>query len=185
MMTGLAMAQVEPADDPCDANYFESLKSRAWLEAQREITQNQNLIFKPDSVLEYTCFDRYLNELAQHAEDMFSEYSGKWGVILPKDSMDKALDSLIGDPLFNYINANFEQPGYDLLGGRLNAGGSDDAPQAKPNEGQDHAPGEIRGGSYSCDIMNQVWMQAKCFDFIDNPDEDGFYTFEHYETAAD
>ena len=41
-------------NSPCDPDYYESLEARAWLEAQREITQNQNLIYKPDSALEYT-----------------------------------------------------------------------------------------------------------------------------------
>lgn len=40
----------------CDPEYMQAMKARAWMEAQREISQNQNLIFKPDSVLEYSCF---------------------------------------------------------------------------------------------------------------------------------
>ena len=46
----------EIAPQSCDSNYWRQLSSRAWLEAEREIMQNQNLIFKPDSVLQYTCF---------------------------------------------------------------------------------------------------------------------------------
>ena len=90
---GKAPAAAPPviAPSPCDPLYYDSLESRGWLEAQREITQNQNLIFKADSVLEYTCFDRFANELAQHARDMFSE-STRWGGVLSAASMDRALD---------------------------------------------------------------------------------------------
>ena len=42
-----ALAQIAP--QPCDPQFFRQMESRAWLEAEREIMQNQNLIFKPDS----------------------------------------------------------------------------------------------------------------------------------------
>ncbi len=62
----------EPAPSACDPDYYETLEARAWLEAQREITQNQNLITKPDSVLQYTCFDKHLGALNKAAQEMFS-----------------------------------------------------------------------------------------------------------------
>lgn len=165
-------ASAQPiAENPCDPKYFDSLEARAWLEAQREITQNQNLIFKPDSVLEYTCFDGYLKELADHADEMFSENFTRWGEILPITSMDNALQNLVVDAMNTYINENFEKPGYDLLGGRLNEERID-------HEGPFNVVGI--GGSYECDIMNRVWMEAKCMDFIDNTTHDGFYTFAEY-----
>lgn len=160
------------ADTPCDDMYYESLSARAWLEAQREITQNQNLILKPDSVLEYTCFDLFLRELAQHAENMLSE-THLFNQPLSPTSMDEALDALIGTSLTAYINANFEQPGYDLLGGH------------PAGTGIDHTPSAITGGAYSCDIMARVWQAAKCINFITNPLEDGFYTFQEYANSED
>ena len=169
----------QQADTPCDPDYFDSLKSRAWLEAQREITQNQNLIFKPDSVFEYTCFDLFLNEIADHAKDMFSE-TNRWGAIpgVSETSMDDALQDLVGDALNQYIDQNFEigeDGSYDLLGGRLN------------DEGIDHDFKPINGANavYACDIMNQVWMAAKCMNFIDDEDHDGFFTFEDYANNDD
>ena len=51
---------------PCDPQYMDALEARAWLEAEREISQNKNLIYKPDSVLEYTCFAGFLNEAASN-----------------------------------------------------------------------------------------------------------------------
>ncbi|MCK5285298.1 MAG: hypothetical protein KAJ86_06915 [Alphaproteobacteria bacterium] len=171
-----------PADSPCDPDYYDSLESRAWLEAQREITQNQNLIFKPDSVLEYTCFDRFLNELAEHAINMFSE-TRHWGTILPSNSMDNALRNLVGSALSGYLSGNFSHP---MLGGRLSS--------------VIYKTDTISGGSYTCDIMDRVWQTgtvinkkgdydstgtAKCRDFISNPENDGFFTFEEYRDSED
>lgn len=164
--SGAGWAQVQPADDPCDPEYYGSLKARAWLEAEREIVQNQNLIFKPDSVLEYTCFDKYLDELADHAIDMFSETT-RWGTILPSDSMDNALDDLVGYPTYTFVQSNFS---HDFLGGRM--------------RGSNYVPDTVAGGTYSCNVMNRVWMHAKCMDFIDDPDTDGFFTFEEYANAS-
>ena len=185
-------------ETPCDPEYFKSMKSRAWLEAQREITQNQNLIFKPDSVFEYTCFDKHLNELADHAKDMFSE-TGRWGVIpgihsgtpgtpvsADPTSMDKALDSLVGEALRNYIDQNFDKTGeaektYPLLGGRFR-----DKQDSNGNTVRESYDYEIKSNVigtnalYDCETMNKVWMAAKCMDFIDNETHDGFFTFEEY-----
>ncbi len=55
----------------CDPEFWDVLKDRAWMEAQREVTQNQNLIPRPDSVLEMTCFDSFLDELGSHADSNF------------------------------------------------------------------------------------------------------------------
>lgn len=160
------------ATNPCDSNYYATLSARAWLEAQREITQNQNLILKPDSVFEYTCFDLFLRELADHAANMLSE-TGSYGSPLSTTSMDTALQNLIGTSLIQYVNLNFETPGYDLLGGHPAA------------TGIDHVPSAITGGTYSCNIMNRVWMAAKCINFVTNSATDGFYTFQEYTTGLD
>ena len=45
-----------PAPTSCDPEYMDALEARAYMEAQREIAQNKNLIFKPDSLLDYPCF---------------------------------------------------------------------------------------------------------------------------------
>jgi len=173
-----AQAQGLIANSPCDPTYYESLSARAWLEAQREITQNQNLILKPDSVFEYTCFDRLVRELADHADEMFSE-TGRYGNPLGSTSMDNALQSLVGTSLITYINNNFgsKAPGvvgaYNLLAGHPAA------------TGINHQPRSINDNiSYSCDIMARVWQAAKCINFISNATTDGFFTFEEYAVSA-
>lgn len=155
------------APDACDPQYYESMKSRAWLEAQREITQNQNLIFKPDSVLEYTCFDKFLGVLAQNAPNMFSG-SSRWGA--PPGDMTASLSNLVANPMNQYETANFNHTG---LGGRMDAGDTYTLPAA------------VTPGGYTCANMRIVWMFAKCMDFIDEAAEDGFFTFAEYAADPD
>lgn len=151
---------------PCDPQYMDALESRAWLEAQREITQNQNLIAKPDSVLEYTCFNRFLNVLAREAPNMFSATT-RWGDIpdLGADSQADALARLMGDALVDYLDNNFE---HTYLGGR--------APQNYTYDGT------VTRGDYTCDQMIVVWEAAKCMNFYGDGREgfDGFYDFAFY-----
>lgn len=154
------------ADDTCDNDYWESLKSRAWLESQREITQNQNLIAKPDSVLEYSCFDKQLNVLAWYAKPGGPLFSGlrTWGD--PGTNMRLALQRLTGDALIQYERQNFN---HDYVGGRMVGSKYTMSPI-------------IENPNYSCDEMDKVWKYAKCMDFIDKP-HDEFFTFA--EHAAD
>lgn len=160
------------ADTPCDSLYYETLSARAWLEAQREITQNQNFILKPDSVMQYSCFNLFLNELADHAQNMFSETSA-YGAPLGTNSMDDALRQLVWDSLNVYINNNFNYgtPAH-LLSGHPSGAALTPAGIAGLN-GSGAAP-------YNCDMMRRVWLSAKCINFITNPAHDGFYTFQEY-----
>lgn len=162
-----ALPSASPMSPTCDANIMIAMETRAWLEAQREITQNQNLIAKPDSVMEYTCFDQFLNVLAQQAENMFSENLTVWsdtpGLVSTND-MDNALNQLIGTSMNAYITNNFY---HSFLGSR----GSDD-----------YTPSAISGAAYTCDRMNAVWMNAKCLNFATFP-EDGFLTFSQHATT--
>lgn len=155
------------ATSSCDPEYFKSMKSRAWLEAQREITQNQNLIFKPDSVLEYTCFPQQMVQLARNAPLMFSE-NPRWGLSI--GDMAGALSSLVLTATGSYLTANFTLPNDSLLGGRADGL----KPPLLPNPAQ----------AYSCNVMNDVWLAAKCMDFIDNEEHDGFYSFVDYADAS-
>jgi len=204
MATALLISQnatAQFADSPCDPGYYDSLEARAWLEAQREITQNQNLIYKPDSVLEYTCFDRHLYELAEHAEDMFSENTRWGGNVLGANQdthMDAALLRLVISAFDEYDQANFA---HNLLGGRVRSG--DGLGWIDPPGEPDGATGlefsiesdldydapvidivDI-GGSYTCSVMQSVWQRAKCSNFIDSVGDDGFFTFDEYAERLD
>lgn len=151
----------------CDPQYWESMKSRAWAEAQREITQNQNIIYKADSVLEYSCFDNFLEALAtvvhtQHA--LFSE-TQQWGSVSTSTNMVNALNTLVANSLPNYIGSNF---GHKYLGDRST---------------EDYTVGTAGGGTatYSCDVMAKVWQAAKCINFIDRASIDDFFYLSKYD----
>lgn len=157
-------ALAQPAT--CDPQYWEAMKSKAWMEAQREITQNQNLIYKADSVLEYTCFDRFLQSVATVIHDqnaLFSE-TNHWGTIAP-GNMTNALNTLVANSLPNYIGSNF---GHSYLGERSTL---------------DYTVGTAGGGAavYNCDQMAQVWQAAKCINFIDQATLDDFFYLSHYD----
>jgi hypothetical protein len=136
----------------CDPRYWDSMKAKAWLEAQREIAQNQNLIYKPDSVLEYTCFDEFLNHLSQvvHVQHRLFSQTIEWGTITGPN-MQAALSDLVGNALVPYITANF---GHNYLGGRGNAAAGNGA------------IGPVASRNYACVEMDAVWQQAKCLNFI-------------------
>lgn len=83
----------------CDPQYMDALESRAWLEAQREITQNANIISKPDSVLQYSCFSVFMGAAGR----ALSSYSGGDASAFAQTIMSM------------YLQDNFSHP---FLGGR-------------------------------------------------------------------
>lgn len=156
-------AHAQPAT--CDPLYWNAMKAKGWAEAQREITQNQNLIYKADSILEYTCFDRYLQSLAQNAQYLFSDNSTSWPGVVLKTNMVNALNILVASSLSAYITGNFD---HTYLGGR---------------DTNNYTPGTASGGNavYNCNVMDQVWRAAKCLNFVDEPSLDDFFYLETYD----
>lgn len=160
---------------PCDPQYMDALEARAWLEAQREISQNQNLIYKPDSVLEYTCFRGFLNEAASEfpANRQFSE-TDRWGghpVGFSFATTDEALTQVVLLPMVDYLAANFNTDGFNA-GAYLN--------NRVPLEYL--PPLTVDGGeAYGCGQMQAVWEAARCSNFIEQTIFDGFYDFLFYE----
>ncbi len=88
----------------CDPEYMDALEARAWMEAQREISQNQNLIFKPDSVLDYTCFRSFLRHITATGT-LFSDAS----------LTATSIQAIVGESVTSYLGANFN---HTPLGGR-------------------------------------------------------------------
>ena len=161
-------AKAQPAS--CDPNYWNALKARAWMEAQREISQNQNLIYKPDSVLELTCFENFNRALAAAAFSLFSETTVFGVTPVDNQSMDRALTRLVQSGLRAYIDGNFS---HAYLGGR-GTGGSG-SPAAAIAEGNAY--------TYTCAEMLNVWNQAKCYNFNARPAHDDFFYIRDYETT--
>jgi hypothetical protein len=160
------------ADSTCDSTYYDSLEARAWLEAQREITQNQNLIFKPDSVLEYTCFESHLNQVADASDNLFSGLS-RWG---GGENMSSALGG-IASAHRNYDQSNFA---HDGLGGRGDFSGF--TPDLAVHK---LASSTVSKDTYECKVMKEVWEKAKCMDFLADASHDGFFTFAEYAAESD
>lgn len=194
-LPGSALSDVpSAAGTPCDPHFWSTMKSRAWLEAQRELTQNQNLIFKPDSVFEYTCFKGFLDLMAGEGSNMFNE-TEHWDNSSLNDpsspdpalAFDKSLEDLVNEDLRGWLYSNFGytrgHPDYfALLGGRLNA----DAPTFGSGiDYLDPLDNPVGSGNYTCSIMQNVWEEAKCMNFVDVPDEDNFFSFQDYVGSDD
>ena len=164
-----ALPTAAPLSATCNSDMMVNIETRAWLEAQREVTQNANLIAKPDSVMEYTCFDQYLNVLAQQADNIFSDNLSAWsstpGSPASTSGMDNALTALVGGSLGQYLSTNF---GHNLIGGRATFNATVSA--------------SISGGSYTCDVMQRVWQEAKCQNFAMRAN-DGFLTFQQHAST--
>jgi hypothetical protein len=117
-LSTVALAADDLPATACDPEYMDALESRAWLEAQREITQNQNLISKPDSVLEYTCFNRFLNQMSHNFSDRLFSETDHWGAVtgITKKSTDDTLENVVRTTMNAYLTRNFQ---HNFLGDRL------------------------------------------------------------------
>ncbi len=165
----------EIAEQPCSTQFWRQMSARASMEAEREIMMNQNLIFKADSVLEYTCFDQLVNLTAWRGGQIFThtDYFGEQ--IIGQGSnqgLPISLNNVVYTALVAYVDNNF---GHSYLGGRAQR-------LAAENRDSQFLPpvAEITDG-YNCNAMANVWQAAKCSNFIDNDEfqnTDGFYPFE-------
>ncbi len=147
--------------------------ARAFLEAEREVVLGETAMRKPDSVLEYTCFDQFASMTAHHAGPIFTETT-RWqnivvqigttqaaavnfNVFMGNNKLDLTLERLVLQSLNNYVNLNFA---HDFLGGT--AGFNNNIFNA------------IGGPNYNCPFMQQIWDIAKCRNF---EEDDSFMSF--------
>jgi hypothetical protein len=156
----------------CDADFMNQIYSRAYMEGQRQNLLNEAIIRKPDSVLEYSCFDSYALDAAPIIGRIFSEstrwnnisvpingdmYGTTFGNVNININMGVRLQTHIQDLVVtattSYIGSNF---GHSFLGGQS----SDDFSASE---------------TLPCDNMNSVWNEARCDDI--GPD-DQFWTFQ-------
>lgn len=164
----------------CDGNFMNQIYAKAYMEASREVIINEQLINKPDSVLEYTCFDQFIALNAHNAGMIFSEAdtfdsrdveletadetdSTTYSVNYDDDHLDTVLDTLLLDTLENYITENFA---HTFLGGESTVDNSMNLTS-------------IGGNSYDCSHMQTVWDLARCRDF---GEDDQFFNFETLST---
>ncbi len=158
----------------CDADLLNQMYGRSFLEAQREKIKIQTVLRRPDTVLEYTCFNEWAQWGVAQSAYIFSE-SERWhpkkveidgrinifsideveiDVFMGPDRLENSVEKLVLDSLDMYIIRQFP---YSFLGG---------ATFLK------HIP---IGIFYWCPYMNMVYDIAKCNNF---GDDDPFMTFK-------
>jgi hypothetical protein len=172
---GGAAAAGTIAPQTCDTEVWKTMVARGRIETEREIMQNQNLIFKPDSVLAYTCFDSMAAHAAANAGVLFTHTSYwnpkpiEWGQDGKYRSLDVAVNKTVIDAMKTYYSSNYN---HTMLGGRGSDVGLADMHQANVQASSSSA--------YTCNVMGRVWGVAKCLNFIHTTawaQNDGFYPF--------
>ena len=93
------------ADEPlCDNGIWTQMTERARLNGQMDQAKAENLVFKADSILEYSCFERFVDTAPANAS-YYMTYAGP--------------NSLLKPTIENYLFTNF---GHTFMGGRALAG---------------------------------------------------------------
>lgn len=101
----VASAGVARAQDPlCDTALFTQMTQRAHLLGQMDTSIMENLVYKPDSVLEYTCFNRFMGVSVNNMSYYMTPFY---------------ITDVIQVGVTNYLFANF---GHTYMGDRLIAG---------------------------------------------------------------
>ncbi len=183
----------------CDGNFMNQIYARAFLESQREVMLSEQIIHKPDSVLEYTCFDQYAGLAAQNIDNLFSARQDWHNRAIPLWTEDDATNEDLdgdGDPNTVTINNDgttylsdqtdysvFEDDRYDNI---LEEILMDTMSEYINNNFSHTYMGEsitldnnmnlssLPTGSYDCDHMLAIWDIAKCIDF---GEDDRFRSF--------
>lgn len=185
-LNGPKTEQYAPYEDgACDGNFMNQIYSQAWMESSREILMSEQIIHKPDSVLEYTCFDQFVSIAAHHIGPIFTETT-EWeprdiwlwtgddppgnvgitiSVVFPDNTLDLVLDSFLTKSIEDYIASNFD---HTFLGEATTIDNNIDS------SGVDGS-GYLGSGVYDCSHMQTVWNIAQCIDF---GEDDRFRTFE-------
>ena len=171
----------------CDVETWEVLKNRAWMEGEREVEMAEVLILKPDSVLEYSCFNQRREELdGKHysawsqqggsdglgngfigqiitavleiVADIIGDESEGWGAVL-SGMLDLGVEKLTNDSM-DFVNL------FILSEENYNSN-SLEGPLGGHLENFSHSlAGGLHDGSYDsntpCDAMNRVWDFVRC-----------------------
>lgn len=161
----------------CDVSVYNTIVNRAYLQAQQDTLVNAAVIRKPDSVLEYSCFDESVSEIAVRSTQLFSE-SDRWAPDIvdvnqdtparPLDlvllwqvpypvtyvagfdptSIDGPLQDLVLETVASYLGTSPDGNfGHDYLGGGAS---------------EDYTTSTVISPGYNCSQMNAAWQAAKC-----------------------
>ncbi len=172
---------------PCDPQFMDAIEARGYIEAQRQIEQNNNYIFQQDSVLEYTCFDKLEANLSddgiwrlnapftdQNSQTPFVNPNGGGEYKQTNNTLWGSLSAVVWSALNTYIINNYgnKTKPWNYLAGR----------DGTPSWAYTAMPGQA---AYNCADMENVWRAAHCMDFSDQPPHDDFYDFYWYVDPTD
>ena len=162
----------------CDADFMNQIYAKAFIEAERETVINNSIILKPDSVLEYSCYDQIAAAVATAAGPLFSELDWPYNSVPNPNSgnisisvnmgathLDGSIERLVLESLDTYANNSPNGAFFhDFLGGAATG----------DNNTFSTTVGGVGG---VCDFMYNVYHIAKCDDFALNAP---FITFEDF-----
>lgn len=169
LLPAAASAQEEDLTG-CATDTWTAMVNQATLESRRETVMNQTFILKPDSILQYACFETALKAAQDKAGPVFSEtdhwegltvdISGKsrfnpkskqvqTQTSLGSNSLDMALTAAVRSAMGEYLK-NYD---HTMLGGTSGIAATTD----------------------DCALMQKVWKAAQCSNF-DDPKV--FYKFD-------
>ena len=92
----------QAADPLCEDTLFTQMKQRARLQAQMDVARMENFVYKADSILEYTCFDRFMETASANMSYYFTANFINNAIIPMAD---------------NWVSNNYS---HTSLGGRVN-----------------------------------------------------------------
>ncbi len=124
------------ADPVCDADVFERMKQKAWMEAQRENYVNQTIITAPNSIFDQTCYKKQL------------------GVTMDKLGLDESSGSSTSKDKFEEDVADNANIVNEFVG-PVNNGNSTSKDTSKPTASSD----------FECEEMSKYWQTAQCGNF--------------------
>jgi hypothetical protein len=155
------------ASPACDSEFMNQIYAVSSLNAGREQIIDQIVLRKPDSVLQYSCFDQLAGRANAIAGKIFSENPVNTSLpigdvignstiaehplnVPAPDTLKASLTNTVLGPFISYLTANFDHP---LLGG---AGISPPPIQAEINNDP---------LQFNCNTMNEVQLLARCENF--------------------
>lgn len=169
-------------DAACDPAFQTVLDQRALLQGAQDVEMAQTLIYKPDSVLEYSCFSQNVILMEQQAKILFSDnvtsptlflgqsFSPQGESTQPTFSSPPGPMGMPGEPQVNYAApVPLDQGTFNALYNIVRLPGA-----SYLTGGFAPTMGGGRMGSLpaTCDTMAQVWQFAKCSNF----EKDNFRT---------
>lgn len=180
------------ATGSCDGNFMDQIYGKAYLEASRDMIMSEQIIRKPDSVLEYSCFDQLIAKTFHQAGPIFSnntaDYTSRGFAFKTGDedgSVSAEKPTCTAGPCDTYT-VSFLAPRYGLDNNLFDVIITPLKEYITKNFGHTYLGGassidshmnftNIGPDSYICSEMSTVWEMAQCTDF---GEDDRFRSFD-------